>query len=75
MATHSSILAWEVSWTEKSGKLWSMGLQRAGQNSATKQQNHSKCLLRSLGESQFYFNHVVALGGSFCLLVPVSPSV
>ena len=25
MATHSSILAWEVPWTEKPGGLWSMG--------------------------------------------------
>ena len=27
MATHSSILAWRVSWTEEPGRLWSMGLQ------------------------------------------------
>ena len=27
MATHSSILDWEVSWTEESGRLQSMGLQ------------------------------------------------
>ena len=27
MATHSSILAWEISWTEKPGRLQSMGLQ------------------------------------------------
>ena len=27
MATRSSILAWEVSWTEESGGLQSMGLQ------------------------------------------------
>ena len=26
MATHSSILAWEISWTEKPGGLQSMGL-------------------------------------------------
>ena len=25
MATHSSILAWEVPWTEEPGGLWSMG--------------------------------------------------
>ena len=30
MATHSSILAWEVSWTEEPGGLQSMGLQRIG---------------------------------------------
>ena len=28
MATHSSILAWRISWTEKPGRLQSMGLQR-----------------------------------------------
>ena len=29
MATHSSILAWRIPWTEKPGGLQSMGLQRA----------------------------------------------
>ena len=32
MATHSSILAWRIAWTEEPGRLWSMGLQRAGQD-------------------------------------------
>ena len=30
MATHSSILAWRILWTEKPGWLQSMGLQRVG---------------------------------------------
>ena len=30
MATHSSILAWEISWTEESAGLQSMGSQKAG---------------------------------------------
>ena len=30
MATHSSILAWRVSWTEKPGVLQSMGSQKVG---------------------------------------------
>ena len=30
MATHSSILAWNISWVEESGELQSMGFQRAG---------------------------------------------
>ena len=30
MATHSSIFAWRISWTEKPEGLWSMGLQRVG---------------------------------------------
>ena len=28
MATHSSILAWKISWTEEPGELQSMGSQR-----------------------------------------------
>ena len=30
IATHSSILAWRIPWTEESGRLQSMGLQRIG---------------------------------------------
>ena len=30
MTTHSSILAWRIPWTEKPGRLQSMGSQRAG---------------------------------------------
>ena len=30
MATHSSILAWRIPWTEEPGRLQSMGSQRVG---------------------------------------------
>ena len=30
METHSSILAWEIPWTEERGRLQSMGSQRVG---------------------------------------------
>ena len=30
MVTHSSILAWEIPWTEEPGGLQSLGLQRVG---------------------------------------------
>ena len=30
MATHSSILAWKIPWTEKPGRLQSMGSERVG---------------------------------------------
>jgi len=30
VATHSSILAWRISWTEEPGGVQSMGLQRIG---------------------------------------------
>ena len=32
MATHSSILAWEILWTEEAGGLQYMELQRVGQH-------------------------------------------
>ena len=32
MVTHSSILAWKISWTEEPGGLQSMGSQRVGHN-------------------------------------------
>ena len=41
MATHSSILAWEILWTEEPGGLHSIGLQSVGHNWVTeKQQQH-----------------------------------
>ena len=36
MATHSSILAWEIPWTEDPEGLQSMGVTRVGYDSATK---------------------------------------
>ena len=38
MATHASILAWEIPWTEESGRLQFMGSQKSQHNLATKQQ-------------------------------------
>ena len=32
MATHSSILAWKIPWTEELGRLQSIGSQRVGHN-------------------------------------------
>ena len=44
MATHSSILGWEIPWTEEPGGLQSMGLQRVGHDLVTKQQQQQDCL-------------------------------
>ena len=38
MATHSSILDWEIPWTEELGGLWSVELQRVGHDLVTKPQ-------------------------------------
>ena len=35
MATHSSILAWKILWTEEHSRLQSMGLQRVGHDPVT----------------------------------------
>ena len=40
MATHSSILAWGIPWTEECGGLESMRSQRVRHDLATKQQQH-----------------------------------
>ena len=38
MATHSSILAWEIPWTKELGRLQSTGLQKVRHNLVTQQQ-------------------------------------
>ena len=45
MTTHSSILAWEVPWTEEPGELRSKEWQRVGHDLATK---HSTQVLGSM---------------------------
>ena len=35
MATHSSILAWEIPWTEELGRIQSTGPQRVGHDQVT----------------------------------------
>ena len=40
MATHSSILAWEIPWTEEPGELQSTGSQRVGHDRVTNTQAH-----------------------------------
>ena len=39
METHSSILAWKISWTEEPGRLQSMGSQKVGHDLVTEQQH------------------------------------
>ena len=51
MATHSSILAWEIPWTEKPGGLQSMGLQRV--SLMTKQHAQRICRQAPPAESHY----------------------
>ena len=41
MATHSSILAWRIPWTEEPGRLQSMGSQRVTHDCATNTHTHT----------------------------------
>ena len=43
METHSSIFAWKIPWTEESGGLYSMGLQRVRHDLVTEQQKQ-RCM-------------------------------
>ena len=52
MATHSSILAWEIPRTEEPGGLQSMGSQRVGYDLATKHQQQLQ-YLASLSKISF----------------------
>ena len=44
MSTHSSILAWEITWTEEPRGLQCTGLQRVRHDLATKQQQMCVCV-------------------------------
>ena len=43
MATHSSILAWRISWTEEPGRLQSIGSQRVGHDKQLSTQAGTGC--------------------------------
>ena len=47
MATHSSIPAWEISWTEEPGGLQSVKSQRVGHDLAAKQQDATRMTQRA----------------------------
>ena len=55
MATHSSILAWEIPWTEEPGGRQSWGHKRVRHDLATKQQQIS-ALLPNKSFAVFYRN-------------------
>ena len=44
MATHSSILAWRIPWTEELGGLQTIGSQRVGRDWATNTHTHYNCV-------------------------------
>ena len=60
MATHSSILAWRIPWTEEPGRLQSVGSQRGGHNWTT-----SLSLIWSIYASFFFFFLIYLFGGAW----------
>ena len=55
MATHSSILAWRIPWTEKPGRLQSMGLQRVRHDWATNTFHFKKSWSLPISQISSYF--------------------
>ena len=63
MATHSSILAWRMPWTEEPGRLQSMGLQRVRHNSkhaehSTAQHFNDKANMQCAFQAKRYFEGI-----------------
>ena len=52
-ATHSSVLAWRIPWTEEPGRLQSMGLQRVRHDLATKPPLHAELELTKSATDKF----------------------
>ena len=50
MATHSSILAWRIPWTEESGRHQSMGSQRVAYDWTTNTQTHTHIMKKRLNK-------------------------
>ena len=55
MATHSSILAWKISWVEEPGGFHSMGSQRVRHNWASKHV-HYMCQVAEYGRKEIMYN-------------------
>ena len=70
MATHSSIIAWKIPWTEKPGELKSMGLQRVRHNWMTNthyivHQNYTILYCTGVLYSDWQFLQVILHFGGF----------
>ena len=46
MATHLTILVWEILWTEESDRIQPMGLQRVSHNLTTEHTQHFTTVLK-----------------------------
>ena len=73
MATHSSILAWRIPWTEEPGRLQSRGSQESkGHDLRTKPSMSSRCIhARACVRIPFFFKAPLYVHNTFDL--PVLP--
>ena len=62
IATHCSILAWEITWTEEPSGQKSMGFQRVGHDLATEQQQYLITILNLLGIVMYTSLSIFPLG-------------
>ena len=53
MATHSSILAWEIPWTEEPGRLQSMGSQTDTTEQLTRKMIKATCVIVGTSTEKF----------------------
>ena len=61
IATHSSILAWRISWTEGPGRLRSIGLQRVGYDWSNLAHTHAHMCNLQLAFKYMWFLHIMVL--------------
>ena len=72
-ATHSSILAWKIPWTEEPGRLRSMGSQRLSDWGHTRAHTHTHTNIHTYIYIYIYgvfFGHTVQHVGSYFLISP-----
>ena len=67
MATHASILAWRIPWTEKPSGLQSMGSQRVGHDWARRQATNVQHTWPQLGFQILIINSAPMQPNRFCL--------
>lgn len=64
MATQSGIVAWEILWTEKPGKLQSMGGKIVGHDLVTKQQQCNMLIIKE--NRPGYMGLLCTIYANFC---------
>ena len=71
MATHSSILAWKMPWTEEPGRLQSMGSQRVGHHWVTSLSFFTFMLFKLQRNYSYYKDHIANKAENIYYLTPV----